>query len=311
MNDIAIQTENLTRDFETVRAVDNLNIKVPSGDVFGFLGPNGAGKTTTIRLLLGLLKPTNGNANVLGFDTQTQADEVRNLTGALLEHTGIYEKLTAQENLEFYGRIWHLSHNKRNNRIKELLTNLSLWERRNEKAGTWSHGMKKKLAVARSLLHRPTLVFMDEPTAGLDPIASAALREDLATLADSEGVTIFLTTHNLTEAEKLCDQVAVINEGKLLTVGSPDELRTKVDKPQIEIIGRGFNEKIINLLRAREEVSNIKIRNNHLLIELVKDVDTSPIVKLLVSEKVEIEEVHKGKATLEDVFLTLIKEEEK
>lgn len=311
MAEIAIQTENLTRDFETVRAVDNLNIEVPSGDVFGFLGPNGAGKTTTIRLMLGLLKPTYGKVNVLGFDTQTQANEIRNLTGALLEHTGIYEKLTAQENLEFYGRIWHLSYNKRNNRIKELLTNLGLWERRNEKAGTWSYGMKKKLAVARALLHHPSLVFMDEPTAGLDPIAASALREDLATLANSEGVTIFLTTHNMTEAEKLCDQVAVINEGKLLTVGSPDELRSKVGKPQIEIIGRGINEKIINLLRAREEVLDISIRNNHLLIELAKDVDTSPIISLMVNEKVEIEEVHKGKASLEEVFLKLIKEEER
>jgi len=205
MNDIAIQAEDLTRDFETVRAVENLNIEVQRGDVFGFLGPNGAGKTTTIRLMLGLLKPTYGKVNVLGFDTQTQADEIRNLTGALLEHTSIYERLTAQENLEFYGRIWHLSHDKRNNRIKELLINLGLWERRNEKAGTWSHGMKKKLAVARALLHHPSLVFMDEPTAGLDPIAAAALREDLANLADSEDVTIFLTTHNLTEAEKLYD----------------------------------------------------------------------------------------------------------
>jgi len=143
MTEIAIYTENLTRDFSTVRAVDGLTLEVPAGTIFGFLGPNGAGKTTTIRLLLGLLEPTAGRAEVLGFDTRTQADEIRARTGALLEHHGLYERLSAEDNLEFYGRVWRLPRAERQTRIRELLTHLGLWERRKEKVETWSRGMKR------------------------------------------------------------------------------------------------------------------------------------------------------------------------
>src|SRR5262249_47030876 len=163
----------------------------------GFLGPNGSGKTTTIRMLLGLLEPTSGRAEVLGFDASKKADEIRLRSGALLEHNGIYERLSAEENLELFGRIWNLSANERNTRIQQLLQSFGWWERRTERSGTWSRGMKQKLAVARAMLHRPALIFLDEPTAGLDPVASASLRDELAGLAAREGVTIFLTTHNL------------------------------------------------------------------------------------------------------------------
>ena len=176
MSEIAICTENLTCDFDTVRAVDCLSLKVPQGIVFGFLGPNGAGKTTMIRLLLGLLEPTDGWAEALGFDTRTQTGAIRERAGALLEHHGLYERLSAEDNLEFYGRINRVPKAERQARIKELLTDLGPWERRKERVGTWSRGMKQKLAVARALLHRPPLIFLDEPTAGLDPIAAAALR---------------------------------------------------------------------------------------------------------------------------------------
>jgi len=309
MTDIAIRAANLTRDFDTVRAVDNLSIEVPAGIIFGFLGPNGAGKTTTIRLLLGLLEPTGGRAEVLGFDTRTQADEIRHRTGALLEHPGLYERLSAEDNLEFYGRIWRLPAGERQSRIKELLTHLGLWERRKERVGTWSRGMKQKLAVARALLHRPSLVFMDEPTAGLDPVAAAALREDLAALAAREGVTVFLTTHNLAEAEKLCGQVGVIREGRLVAVGHPDELRAGSSAPQVEIVGRGFSETVLALLKARPEVATADVRNGRLCIELHGEADIAPLVSLLVSAGAEVEEVHKGRASLEEVFLTLMEEE--
>ena len=223
----AIRTDELARVFGAVRAVQHLTLEVPRGVIFGFLGPNGAGKTTTIRLLLGLLEPTEGRAEVLDFDVRTQADEIRSRTGALLEHPGLYERLRAEDNLEFYGRIWQIPAGARQARIKEILTHLGLWERRKELVGRWSRGMKQKLAVARALLHRPQLIFLDEPTAGLDPIAAAALREDLVRLAASEGLTVFLTTHNLSEAEKLCHRVGVIRQGELLAVGSPDELRAR------------------------------------------------------------------------------------
>jgi len=309
MTDFAIRTYNLTRDFGPVRAVHQLALEVPRGMIFGFLGPNGAGKTTTIRLLLGLLEPTEGRAEVLGFDTQTQADEIRCRTGALLEHSGLYERLSAEDNLEFYGRIWHMPANTRQTRIKELLIHLGLWERREERVGTWSRGMKQKLAIARALLHRPPLIFLDEPTAGLDPIAAAALREDFATLAAREGVTVFLTTHNLSEAEKLCQLVGVIRQGQLLTVGSPDELRAKQGTPQVEIHGRGFSETVMASLRARPEVVKIEQHDNRLLIDLRGAVDTAPLVSLMVSAGAQVEEVRRGNASLEEVFLTLMEEE--
>src|SRR5947199_522825 len=197
-----IRTEHLSRFFSTVKAVDDLTLEVPAGIVFGFLGPNGAGKTTTIHLLLGLLEPTRGQARVLGFDTRTQADAIRARSGALLEFAGLYERMSAQDNLDLYGRIYRMPSPERQARIKELLTHLDLWDRRRDLVGTWSRGMKQKLAVARALFHHPPLVFLDEPTAGLDPLAATALREDLAGLVAREGVTVFLTTHNLAEAEK-------------------------------------------------------------------------------------------------------------
>lgn len=156
----AICIENLTRDFDSIRALDGLSSEIPPGIIFGFLGPNGAGKTTTIRLLLGLLEPTAGHASVLGFDTQTQAAQVRAHTGALLEHTGIYEQMSAADNLEFYGRAFRLPPARRKARIRELLTHMGLWERRHDRAGKWSRGMKQKLALARTLLHRPRLVLL-------------------------------------------------------------------------------------------------------------------------------------------------------
>ena len=309
MNDTAIRIENLTRDFGPVRAVDQLSLDVPAGIIFGFLGPNGSGKTTTISLLLGLLEPTDGRAEVLGFDIRTQADEVRARTGALLEHSGLYEQLSAEDNLEFFGRIWHIPAVERQARIKELLTAMGVWERRGELIGKWSRGMKQKLAMARALIHRPPLVFLDEPTAGLDVVSAAALRDDLSSLAAREGVTVFLTTHNMAEAERLCHQVAVIRQGSLLTVGDPDELRTRAGSARVEVVGRGFENNVLDLLQARPEVAKVEVRNDHLFINLREETDTAPLVSLMVGAGVQIEEVRKDKASLEEVFLTLMQED--
>lgn len=309
MSDWAIRTDNLTRDFGAVRALNRLTLEVPRGTIFGFLGPNGAGKTTTIRLLLGLLEPTAGLAEVLGFDVRTHADEVRTRTGALLEHSGVYERLKAEENLEFYGRVWRMPAAARSARIKELLTHLGLWDRRKETVGTWSRGMKQKLAIARALLHRPELIFFDEPTAGLDPVAAAALREDLMTLAAREGVTVFLTTHNLAEAEKLCRLVGVIRQGQLLAVGSPDELRAGQGTPRVEIVGRSFSESLLASLRARPEVAKVEQQGNRLLIDLRDSASVAPLVALVVGSGGEVEEVRRAHASLEEVFLTLMEEE--
>lgn len=310
MKQTAIYTENLTRNFKTVKAVDGLSMEVPCGQIFGFLGPNGAGKTTTINLLLGLLEPTSGQAEVLGFDTRTQADEVRTHTGALLEHTGLYEQLSAEDNLEFYGRVYRLPANERRSRIKELLDHIGLWERRKERVGEWSKGMKQKLALARALLHRPRLLLLDEPTAGLDVMAAVAVRDDLGSLVTREGVTVFLTTHNMNEAEKLCQQVAVIRQGKLVTVGHPDELRAHTGGQQVEIMGRGFGEQVLTLLRARPEVAGVETHNGRLSIDLRTNTDIAPLVSLLVGAGAQVEEVRRGKASLEEVFVTLMEEEQ-
>lgn len=304
-----IRTEHLSRFFGTIKAVDNLSLEVPAGIVFGFLGPNGAGKTTTIHLLLGLLEPTHGHASVLGFDTRTQADAIRTRIGALLEFSGLYERMTAEDNLDLYGRINHMSAPDRQARIKELLTHLDLWDRRKDPVGQWSRGMKQKLAVARALFHHPQLIFLDEPTAGFDPGAAVSLRNDLASLVQREGVTVFLNTHNLAEAEKLCAQVGVIRQGKLLSVGNPDALRLRTGGPQAEIVGNGFDDQTLALLRQRPEVAHVELHNSHLTIELRGESKVAPLVSLIVRSGGEIEEVRRGKASLEEVFLTLMKEE--
>ncbi len=305
----AIQTNQLTRSFGDLKAVDRLTLEIPRGTVFGFLGPNGSGKTTTIRLLLGLLDADAGGAQVLGFDTKSQADEVRKRCGALLEHHGLYERLSAAENLDYYGRIWHLSKADREKRIRELLEPLDLYKRRNEPIGQWSRGMKQKLAVARTLMHHPELVFLDEPTAGLDPVASLTLREDLAALVAQEGVTIFLTTHNLGEAEKLCTQVGVINHGQLLAVGSPAELRSRTSAPRLYVTGKNITSQVVENLRGNALVSKIGQRNGELVMDLNDLARSNEIVAQLVKMDVQIDEVRKEKVELEDVFLRLIEEE--
>ena len=302
----AIRTERITRDFGPVRALDSVSLEIPKGIVFGFLGPNGAGKTTAIRVLLGLIDPTGGRAEVLGLDTRRNGAEIRSRCGALLEHPGLYERLTASDNLDFYGRAWHIPKRVREQRIRELLTRFGLWDRRDDPVGRWSRGMKQKLAVARAVLHRPDLVFLDEPTSGLDPVATAGLREDLASLAAREGVTVFLTTHNLNEAERLCAQVGVIRGGKLVAVGSPESLRAARDSGRVDIVAHGLTSSVVADLDARPEVQSVSLRGDSLSIGLAHGASVAPIVAWLVQHDVAVEEVRKARATLEDAFLDLM-----
>ena len=309
----AFKTANLTRSFSTresgvanvVRAVDDLTLEVPAGIIFGFLGPNGSGKTTTIRLLLGLLEPTSGSAQVLGFDTRSESDKIRERTGALLEHSGLYERLTAYDNLDFFARVWRLSPADRTARIRELLEQFGLWQRRDDSVATWSRGMKQKLAVARAILHRPQLVFLDEPTAGLDPLAAAQLRDDLAELAVREGTSIFLTTHNLAEAERLCSYIGVIARGRLIASGHPDELRKRVRQGRLEVSGRNLDRALATVAQlAGTKAAHCE--NSRMIVELEPGTSAAPIVAALVANGAEIEEVRKGAASLEEVFLSLV-----
>lgn len=282
-------------------------MEVPAGIVFGFLGPNGAGKTTTIRLLLGLLEPTSGDAEVLGFNVRTQSQQIREHTGALLEHHGLYERLSAFDNLYFYARIARMSRVAARARVQELLEQFGLWERRTDAAETWSRGMKQKLAIARALLHRPQLVFLDEPTAGLDPIAAAALRNDLAALPEQAGTSVFLTTHNLSEAERLCAQIGVVSQGRLVAFGHPDELRGARGGEQMEIVGRNLEPGAARL-HTMAAIQSHSFRNGRLIIQATRGASAAPIVALLVQHGAEIEEVRRDAASLEDVFMSLLEE---
>lgn len=308
MAELAIRTHGLARNFATVRALDDLTLEVPAGTVFGFLGPNGAGKTTTIRLLLGLIEPSAGKAEVLGFDTRSQGGEIRARSGALLEHSGLYERMSAEDNLRFYGRVARMPAGKLDERIRELLTHLGLWDRRSETVVKWSRGMKQKLAIARTLLHLPALVFLDEPTAGLDAVAAAGLRDDIAALASRDGATIFLTTHNMAEAEKLCKLVAVIRQGKLLALGSPAELRSRGGGQRTEIGGRGFSDALLGTLRQQAGVSQAFVEDGRLVLVLKNGQELAPLVTLIVREGGEVQEIRNGQGSLEEVFLTMMEE---
>jgi ABC-2 type transport system ATP-binding protein len=307
----AFRTDRLTRTFGAVKALDELTLEVPSGAVFGLLGPNGAGKTTTIRLLLGLIEPTSGRAEVLGLDTATQGQQIRDRVGALLEHTGLYERLTAEDNLDYFASIWGMSRAAKRDRLKELLTHFGLWERRSDRVGTWSRGMKQKLAIARAIVHRPPLVFLDEPTAGLDPAASVALREDIMALAASSGTTVLLTTHNLTEAERVCGLVAVIRAGKLAALGAPAQLRARAGKSVVRVTGRGFTANgIADALRARSEVAEVTVADGTLEIVPSGQLDTSALIPWLMERGVTIDEVRRETASLEDVYLSLMEDDQ-
>jgi len=304
----AIQLKDLSMRFGHLQAVDHLSLEVQPGTIFGFLGPNGAGKTTTIRLLLGLLTPSSGQGEVLGFDTQTQADQIRAHTGALLEHTGIYERLSAEDNLEFYGRIYQMSPSERHYRSEELLTQMDLWERRDELAGKWSRGMKQRLALARALFHKPKLIFLDEPTAGLDVISAAEIRKYLQTLAKQEKITVFLTTHNMAEVEELCSQVAVIKNGKLIAQGSPAEIRSRKNGQRIVIEGSGFSQDLISMIQKRPEIKLIKQESDQLILEPQSQRDRSDLVSWLVQHGAQINGVHTENDSLENAFINLMEE---
>lgn len=223
-----IEVNGLSHRYGDRPALTDVSFEVYAGEVFGLLGPNGAGKTTTIRLINGLFEPTAGSLRVLGMDPVRAGEAVRRQTGVLTETPALYERLTARQNLEFFAAVAGLSAAESKARVKQFLEYFELDERADDLAGTFSKGMKQRLALARALIHNPTLVFLDEPTAALDPEAALQVRDWIATISRREGNTVVLCTHILTEAERLCDRVAVMGPGRLLAVGTLDELRRRV-----------------------------------------------------------------------------------
>src|SRR4030065_2259821 len=219
-----IRTEQLTKKFGDLTAVDRLDLEVREGEVFGFLGPNGAGKTTTVRMLTSLIGPTSGSAIVNGYPIGERDTDIRRTVGILTETPGLYDNLSAEFNLEIYANLYEVKDPK--GQVEKYLRMLGLWERRQDEAGTFSKGMKQKLAIARALLHEPRILFLDEPTAALDPEA-AHLVHDFIIELKNEGRTIFLCTHNLDEADRLCDRIGVF-KSHLLVVDTPANLRSQL-----------------------------------------------------------------------------------
>jgi len=300
-HDSIIEIEKLAKRYGEVSALDGLSLTIPKGSVFGFLGPNGAGKTTTISLLMGLIEPSEGSARVLGFDTVEAADEIRVRVGALLDETGLYEQMSAYENLLFYARVWKFTAQEAEARVETILSEIGLWDRRGDLVGSWSRGMQQRLALARAQLHEPELLFLDEPTAGLDVVSAREVRDLLASLAQ-DGKTIFLTTHNMAEAEELCERVAVIRNGQLIAEGEPSSLLSDSGH-EVTIVG-GHLAAAAQAIQGRADVVSAVLDNDRLQLRMTTS-DPSDVVSDLVAAGASIHEVTRG-TSLEDAFLELI-----
>ena len=306
MGEPAIQTDGLSRCFGSVTAVADLNLTVERGAIHGLIGPNGAGKSTTIRLLLGLLRPTSGCATVLGYNPVSAGNEVRAHIGAVLEPSGLYERMTAWDNLDFFGRIWHIPVHERRSRSEELLEKMHLWKRRNEIVADWGRGLRQRLCIARSLMHRPALLLLDEPNAGLDSPAIDQICDYLRQQAADTGMTILMATNNLSVAESTCVDVTVLNEGRVLANGRTDHIRDRGSEPSIEVEGRGFSDEVVALLLRRPEVTAATRVDHTLRLQLAGYVDTAPLVNLLVESGVDITEVRRPKNSLKSAFCALL-----
>jgi ABC-2 type transport system ATP-binding protein len=303
---IMIRTAGLGRCFGAVWAIRDMNLEVRRGEVLGLLGPNGAGKTTTVRLLTALIEPTEGTATVDGLDVQARPDDVRGRVGILTETPGLYEKLSAIANLDFFGRLYGLDGAMRGERIERYLRLFSLWDRRDEPAGNFSKGMKQKLAIARALLHEPAVVFLDEPTAALDPEAAYIVREAIEGLRRS-GRTIVLATHNLDEANRLCDRVAFVRGG-LLRVDSPAGLRGTLGARGVEVaLAQAPDARLLTLLRGVDGVDGIESIGVRLIVTADVPARVTPsLIRALVGAGADVLEVRERATTLEQAYFEVM-----
>ena len=308
-----IEAVNLTRKYGNLTAVDNVSFKIGRGEVFGFLGPNGAGKTTTIRMLACLISPTHGTATIAGYNIHENPIQIRQSVGILTENPSLYERLTAYENMDFFAQAYGITDPiGRQKRIRELLEFFNLWDRRNDKAGTFSKGMKQKLAIIRATVHKPPVLFLDEPTAGLDPESAKEIRDLMAQLSQREKCTILLSTHHLEDAEKLCSRVLMMNKGRCLLIGKPDELREKTStRPIIQIDLTQITTKILQVLKNSANIKEVNTKPNETSLLISVDdirIATPEIVKTIVEADGQILGVNIFRASLEEAYLKLIKE---
>jgi ABC-2 type transport system ATP-binding protein len=304
-----IKTDRLSRHFKQTIAVDQLTLEIKRGEIFGLLGHNGAGKTTTVRLLNGILNPTSGSAEVLGYTPHLQGDKLRKKTGVLTETPALYEQLTAKVNLRIFGEIYNLDNV--NQRVDDILAQFNLSDRASEKVGGFSKGMKQRLALARAFLHQPDILFLDEPTAGLDPIASRQVNDSILELSHHQQRTVILATHNLHDAQALCDRIAILEHGKLMLVGNPSELARETVQTR---------EVLFHINPAHVDLAQpILERHAHALTTNAQEgvisasdllYDHIPqVIHELSQADVMIYQVTPQQPTLEDVYFALHKEE--
>ena len=305
--DIVIQTSDLTKFYREILAVDHINFGVKKSEIFGFLGPNGAGKTTTIRMLTGLSKPTAGKASILGFDIEREIVEIKRCIGVVPEISNLYDDLTAIDNLVFMAQLYGIPSRERMRRVEELLKTFGLYERKDSPFRTFSRGMKRALTIAAALIHNPEILFLDEPTVGLDVVAARSLRNLIGNLR-RQGITIFLTTHYLEEADLLCDRVAILVKGKIIKIESPRVLKSAAEEESV--IEFSFEREISTLM---EELSNripeVKIvaidhRKVRIYGGIPNDVYDN-VFRFAKDKDIEIQSVNSIKPSLEDAFIKI------
>jgi len=309
-----IETEGLTKRFGSVTAVDHLTFKVGEGEILGLLGPNGAGKTTTVRMLACLISPSKGSARVGGYDIAEESMKVRGVVGILTENPSLYERLTVYENMDFFAEAYGLSDvQERRDRIRELLDFFQLWDRRNDKVGKFSKGMKQKLAIARTLVHKPPVLLLDEPTAGLDPESANGIRNLIANLSQRENHTVLLCTHHLEDAERLCNRVMIINRGGYVVAGTPEELQDRIaGKPTLQVKLKKLDQSIVRAVKDIEQVREVSADDvaGSLLITVDDLVGSTPeIVRKIVHAGGMVLAVNTLRPSLEEAYLKLVREE--
>ena len=303
-----IETESLTKKFDGLTAVDGLTFRVQEGEVFGLLGPNGAGKTTTVRMLCCLISKTSGEARIGDYVVGSDVDspKIRRMIGLVPDNVGLYENLTAYDNLDFYGKLYDLPESQRKANIQRFLKMLGLWEKKDVAAGTFSKGMKQKLAIARALIHEPEVLFLDEPTVNLDPESARTVRDFLLELK-KEKKTIFLNTHNLDEAQRVCDRIAILNT-RLMALGSPADLERSVGGRKTVVQLEQVTDAILGALR-KASPAKMAVDGNRLIIDVADPEKENPvIVRAIVEAGGVVQSASVSSSTLEDAYLKLVRE---
>lgn len=314
MNTSVITINQLTRHFKETVAVDNLSLEVHAGEIFGFLGHNGAGKTTTVRLLNGVIEPTSGSMRVLGLNPQVDGPALRARTGVLTETPSLDDRLTAWDILSIYADLFGVPRTMVKSRVQDLLTEFDLVDRAREKVGGYSKGMKQRLALARALLHKPELLFLDEATSGLDPVSAHHVNQLIERMARREGCTVFMCTHNLVEAQRLCDRVAILEHGRLVALGTPAELtRQYVRRLDVEV--EVVEEQIPIAMEVFRSLPQLVLGepakpNGALVVTINKHESIPDVLAALVQNHVRVYRMAAQEANLEQVYFTLHEERE-